>query len=115
MESERSDLPHVGGEGNGKGNRAEPRSYSLVGDIHLRDPIRQDRYVSRRLTSLPALNRTPGVFSCMPIPPSSLSVRLPFAHPFAFCTFRRSAVPILPVSAGPLGLAARVAVIYALT
>ena len=29
-------------------------------DIHLRDPIRQDRYVSRHLTSLPALNRMPG-------------------------------------------------------
>lgn len=33
---------------------------STSADIHLRDPIRQDRYVSRHLTSLPALNRMPG-------------------------------------------------------
>lgn len=37
--------------------RNKGRKVRDVGDIHLGDPIRQDRYVSRRLTSLLVLNR----------------------------------------------------------
>lgn len=65
--------------------RSGRRSHSLPGDIHLRDPIRQDRYVSRHLTSLPALNRMPG-----------------YSHA---CQFPRSPFPsFLPLSARPFSL-----------
>lgn len=56
---------------------------STSADIHLRDPIRQDRYVSRRLTSLPALNRMPGYSHACQFPPfARLPARLAGCLPF---------------------------------